>query len=78
MPIMLWALCYLSLYSQYLRQSSCPKGVDNISVVFRFMKSNEEDQQDLEESGKGSLMNQLRTSLDSLGFGCTEEIGKVL
>lgn len=47
-------------------------------MVFRFMKSNEEDQQDLEESGKGSLMNQLRTSLDSLGFGCTEEIGKVL
>lgn len=47
-------------------------------MVFSFMKSKEEEgQQELEESGKESLMNQLRTSVDCLGFGCTEEIGKV-
>jgi len=38
------------------------------------MKSNE-DQQQLEDAGKGSLMNQLRISVDSVGFGC---MGKVL
>lgn len=51
---------------------------DNISVVFHFMKFNEEEgQQKLEVSGKENLMNQLRTSGDSVGFGCTKEIGKV-
>lgn len=76
MPVTLWGLCCLSLHSQCLRQSSCPGGDDNISVVFRFMKSNEEGQPELGESGKESFMNQLRTSVDSVGFGCAEEIGK--
>ena len=34
-----------------------------------------ECQQELEDAGKGSLMNQLRISVDSVGFGC---VGKVL
>lgn len=78
MPVMLQALCYLSLPSRCLRQSFCPRGNDNISVVFSFMKFNgEEGQQKLEESGKENLMNQLRTSGDSVGFGCPKETGKL-
>lgn len=57
MAVLLWALCYLSLYSQCLRYSFCPKGNDNITVVFSFMKSSkEEGQQELEESGKENFM----------------------
>lgn len=42
------------------------------------MKFNgEEDQQKLEESGKENLMNQLRTSGDSVAFGCPKEMGKL-
>ena len=45
-------------------------------MVFRFMKSNVEDQQELEETGKEIFMNKLRISVDSVGLRCTEEIGK--
>lgn len=31
----------------------------------------------MEESGKESLVNQLRTSVNCVGLGYTEEIGKV-
>lgn len=44
-------------------------------MVFHYVKPNEEEgQQELEESGKESLMSQRRTSVDSVGYGCTEEI----
>lgn len=42
------------------------------------MKSKEEGQQDLEESGKESLMNQLRTSVDCVGFWMHKENREVV